>query len=125
MTEDKVGLLFDPSSVFFRVFPCVPWTIAFLSSCILPLMRVAHFIHRYPPAVGGSEAYFARLSEWLAARGDEVVVFTTDADELSAFWDRSARRLPAGVEMRNGVEVRRCPLWHFPVGHRYDNAFIR
>ena len=24
-------------------------------------MRVAHFVQRYPPALGGSEAYFARL----------------------------------------------------------------
>ena len=29
-------------------------------------MHVAHFVHRYPPALGGSEAYFARLSEYLA-----------------------------------------------------------
>ena len=42
-------------------------------------MRVAHFVHRYPPALGGSEAYFARLSRYLAAAGDEVTVFTTNA----------------------------------------------
>src|ERR671936_159495 len=28
-------------------------------------MRVAHFVQRYPPALGGSEAYFARLSRYL------------------------------------------------------------
>src|SRR5439155_1157544 len=33
------------------------------------VMRVAHFVQRYPPALGGSEAYFARLSRYLAAAG--------------------------------------------------------
>ncbi len=32
-------------------------------------LRIAHFVQRYPPALGGSEAYFARLSRYLAARG--------------------------------------------------------
>ncbi len=51
-------------------------------------MHVAHFVHRYPPAVGGSEAYFARLGEYLAACGDAVTVWTTTAVELEAFWQR-------------------------------------
>src|SRR5205807_1272984 len=42
-------------------------------------MRIAHFIQRYPPALGGSESYFARLSRYLAAGGNEVTVFTTTA----------------------------------------------
>ncbi|NBO91875.1 MAG: glycosyltransferase family 1 protein [Planctomycetia bacterium] len=82
-------------------------------------MNVAHFVHRYPPALGGSEAYFARLSEFLVAAGHRVTVFTTTADELSAFWDRSAQQFAPGIENRNGVEVRRLPIWHLPVGHRY------
>ena len=82
-------------------------------------MRVAHFVHRYPPAVGGSEAYFARLSEHLAAQGDRVTVFTTTALDLEAFYDRRARQHSAGRETVGGVEVRRFPLWHLPAGHRY------
>ena len=35
-------------------------------------MRIAHFVPRYPPALGGSEAYFARLSGDLT-RSDSVV----------------------------------------------------
>src|SRR5262249_46342964 len=51
-------------------------------------MHVAHFIHRYPPAIGGAEAYFARLGEYLCVQGDTVTVWTTTAIELEAFWRR-------------------------------------
>jgi glycosyltransferase involved in cell wall biosynthesis len=81
-------------------------------------MRVAHFIHRYPPALGGSEAYFARLSRYLAEQGDQVSVFTSNALDLEAFWDRRGRRLPAGDEVIDGVAVHRYPLRHLPL-HRY------
>jgi glycosyltransferase involved in cell wall biosynthesis len=81
-------------------------------------IRIAHFVQRYPPALGGSEAYFSRLGKYLAARGDRVTVFTTDALDLEAFWSPRARRLPAGVTEEGGVEVRRYPLWHCP-GRRY------
>jgi glycosyltransferase involved in cell wall biosynthesis len=78
------------------------------------IMRVAHFIQRYPPALGGSEAYFARLSRYLVAAGDAVAVFTTAALELEAFWSRRGRCLPPGCNTDNGVEVHRYPLWRWP-----------
>ena len=81
-------------------------------------MRVAHFVQRYPPALGGSEAYFARLSRYLVERGDAVTVFTTNALDLEAFWSRRGRCLPAGVTQEAGVEVRRYPLWRLP-GQRW------
>jgi glycosyltransferase involved in cell wall biosynthesis len=82
-------------------------------------MRVAHFVQRYPPALGGSEAYFARLSRYLAAAGDEVSVFTTTAVDLEAFWLSRGRQLAAGVTREEGVEVRRYdPAWRFR-GRRY------
>src|SRR4051812_504234 len=73
-------------------------------------MRIAHFIQRYPPALGGSEAYFARLSRYCAGRGDAVTVFTSDALALEAFWSPEAERVPAGVAFDGCVEVRRYPL---------------
>ncbi|HXG08407.1 MAG TPA: glycosyltransferase family 4 protein [Gemmataceae bacterium] len=73
-------------------------------------MRIAHFIQRYPPALGGSEAYFARLSRYLAAAGERVTVFTTTALDLEAFWSPRGRCLSAGMSVEDGVEVRRYPL---------------
>ena len=70
-------------------------------------MRVAHFVQRYPPALGGSEAYFARLSEALAAEGEEVTVFTSAAVDLEAFWSRQGKCLAAGRTRENKVQVRR------------------
>ena len=74
-------------------------------------MRVAHFIQRYPPALGGSEAYFARLSRHLAASGDHVSVFTTTAVDLEAFWATRGRCVRPSVAVEEGVEVRRYGLW--------------
>jgi glycosyltransferase involved in cell wall biosynthesis len=77
-------------------------------------MRVAHFVQRYPPALGGSEAYFARLSRYLTTAGHGVSVFTTTALDLPAFWSPRGRRLPPGVACEDGVEVRRySPAWCF------------
>ena len=78
------------------------------------LIRVAHFVQRYPPALGGSEAYFARLSRSLVDCGEAVRVFTTNAIDLEAFWTRRGRSLPGGHSIEDGVEVHRYPLWRFP-----------
>jgi glycosyltransferase involved in cell wall biosynthesis len=81
-------------------------------------MRLAHFIQRYPPALGGSEAYFARLSRYCAAQGDEVKVFTTTALSLEAFWSRTEPCLQPGTETDAGVTIHRYPLWRMP-GRRW------
>lgn len=49
-------------------------------------MHVAHFVHRYPPALGGCETYVARLSRFLAEAGDAVTVWTSTAVELEEMW---------------------------------------
>jgi glycosyltransferase involved in cell wall biosynthesis len=77
-------------------------------------MRVAHFVQRYPPALGGSEAYFARLSRYLAARGHAVTVFTTTALDLEAFWTTRGKCLRPGRAVEDGVRVRRYGLCRLP-----------
>jgi len=48
-------------------------------------MHLAHVIHRYPPARGGAESYFHRLTAAHRNRGDDVTVLTTTALELRDF----------------------------------------
>lgn len=82
-------------------------------------MQIAHFVQRYPPALGGSEAYFARLSHFLASAGDQVTVFTTTAIDLEAFWSKRGRCVAYGVSREDGVEVIRYqPRGRYP-GRRY------
>ena len=49
-------------------------------------MHVAQFVQRYPPALGGSEAYADRLTRYLVGRGDGVAVFTSTAVGLAEMW---------------------------------------
>jgi nucleoside-diphosphate-sugar epimerase len=56
-------------------------------------MNLLHVIQRYYPYVGGSELYFAVLSEYFAARGDAVSVYTTDAFDLEHFWAPGKRTI--------------------------------
>src|SRR5262245_14385799 len=70
-------------------------------------MHVAKFVHRYPPALVGAEAWAARLSRHLVARGHTVTVYTTTALDLTAFTRRDRRELPPGTTVEGGVEVRR------------------
>lgn len=76
-------------------------------------MHVAHFVQRYPPAVGGSEAYFARLGDYLTRHGDTVTVWTTTAVELAAFWKRGAAESPS-VATGGLCRVRRYRPLLFP-----------
>ena len=49
-------------------------------------MHLAHFVPRVPPALGGSEAYFDRLTAFHRAAGDTVTTWATTAIDLEAFW---------------------------------------
>ena len=81
-------------------------------------LRIAHFIHRYPPALGGSEDYFARLSSFLKEQGHEVTVHTTTALDLEAFWQPDRKQVSPGLSLVGGARAHRHRLLHFP-GQRY------
>jgi glycosyltransferase involved in cell wall biosynthesis len=86
-------------------------------------LRIAHFIQRYPPARGGSEAYFARLGKYLVRAGHQVTVFTSAALDLEAFWSKKGRCLTAGTGTEDGIRVRRYGLIRWPA-RRYVLKFL-
>jgi len=73
-----------------------------------------HLIQRYPPALGGAESYFARLSRYLARQDCLVEVHTSNALALEAFWRKSAAHTPAGMSHDGKVIVHRHAIRHFP-----------
>lgn len=76
--------------------------------------NIAIFVHRYPPALGGSESYAKRLAEFHAAHGDRVTVFTTTALELGEFQRRSPKRFFAD-DPNSNPKVRRFRPVTFPL----------
>ena len=78
-------------------------------------MHVAQFVHRYPPALGGAEAWAGRLGRYFVAAGEQVTVWTTTALDLTAFTRRGPRELAAGTTILDGVTVRRfAPSFRWP-----------
>lgn len=80
---------------------------------------IAHYFHRYPPALGGSEAYFKRLVDYQAHQSDHLIVRTTTAIDLEAIWSRGFQETEPGVffEQRrlfSGVELVRHKPKKFP-----------
>ena len=76
-------------------------------------MKILHIVQGYTPAIGGTERLMQRVSENLVARhGDAVTVFTTTAYNCELFWRTDQPRLPAGMEVINGVTVRRFPVFN-------------
>jgi glycosyltransferase involved in cell wall biosynthesis len=59
-------------------------------------MHIAHFVPRYPPAVGGAEAYVERLGRFLVEHGDVVTVWTSTAADLEAMWRPGYREVGDG-----------------------------
>ncbi len=76
-------------------------------------MKILHMVQAYHPAIGGSEWLARNFSERLVSRhSDEVMVFTTNAYKPEAFWRTKGPFMPAGVELINGVTVRRFRVFN-------------
>lgn len=73
-----------------------------------------HVIQRFPPALGGAESYFARLSHYIAQQGEPVHVHTSNALALEAFWLPNAQKLPAGTVRSGNVKIHRHAVRTFP-----------
>jgi glycosyltransferase involved in cell wall biosynthesis len=70
-------------------------------------MNVLFLIHRYPPAVGGSERFVQAIARRLVAEGHQATVYTSNVLEIEGFWLRGRKRLATGIEDDTGVRVRR------------------
>lgn len=76
-------------------------------------MKLLHIVHGYYPSIGGSQWLVQNLSEQLVTcYQDEVTVFTTVAYNTDYFWRTDEPALPTGVEIINGVVVRRFPVFN-------------
>jgi glycosyltransferase involved in cell wall biosynthesis len=64
------------------------------------------------------ERFVSRLSEALAARGDQVEVWTTTAASVRALTEPGGEQFPAGEAEVSGIRVRRFPIRYLP-GQRY------
>ncbi len=84
-------------------------------------MQIAHFIQRYPPALGGSESYFARLTDYLKSHGDTVTVFTSSAIDLEEMWRKpQGKSIHATAEHDGGI--RRYRPLTFPLRRYFLKA---
>jgi glycosyltransferase involved in cell wall biosynthesis len=78
-------------------------------------MNILFLIHRYPPALGGSERYIQEMARRLVRDGHAVTVYTSDQLEIEGFWQRGHPRLPAGLNDDDGVAVHRFPAHVLPL----------
>lgn len=77
-------------------------------------MEILHVVQGYPPAIGGTEGLFHRLSEGLVQQyGDAVTVFTANGYNAEAFYSPRRPLLPPGTETVNGVRVRRFGVFNW------------
>jgi glycosyltransferase involved in cell wall biosynthesis len=81
-------------------------------------LHVAQFVQRYPPALGGSEAYVERLGRHLVGCGDTVTVWTSTAIALEEMWKGSRGGSQSPGTAIPGLSVNRYSPLLFP-GRRY------
>jgi len=70
-------------------------------------MNVLFLIHRYPPALGGSERYIQEIARRLTADGHKATVYTSNVLDVEGLWQRRGQRLAPGTDDDAGVIVRR------------------
>ncbi|HSJ55381.1 MAG TPA: glycosyltransferase, partial [Anaerolineae bacterium] len=78
-------------------------------------MKVLFLIHRYPPAVGGSERYVQEAARRLVQAGHQATVYTSDVLDIEGFWRKGRARAAPGREDDRGVAVHRFRARVLPV----------
>jgi glycosyltransferase involved in cell wall biosynthesis len=87
-------------------------------------MRIAWFIHRYHPCVGGAENYGRAMVRRFVEAGHEVDVLTSNAHDLWYFTNKGRKRVEAPTEsIVDGARVRRFPVKHLPL-QRYFGRLL-
>lgn len=80
-------------------------------------MRVLHVIQRYPPAIGGSEAWCGSICQFLAKKGVITEVATTDRNEVGDFFNLPSpdqQYIKLGkYDYDDAVLVKRYNYWSF------------
>ncbi len=78
-------------------------------------MKVLHIIHRYPPAVGGSEQWCAKICKYLSERRVNSRVSTINLYNIEDFLiqpasEKKYRKL-GRYDYDHGASIERYPLW--------------
>jgi len=74
-------------------------------------MKILIVSHNYFPAVGGAEKKIKEISERLVKSGEEVTVFSSNAQTTEAYIHPEIPLLPSNSESINGVRIRRFPVY--------------
>ncbi len=86
-------------------------------------MRIAWFIHRYHPIVGGAENYGRAMVRRFVEAGHMVDVFTSDAHDLWYFTNKALKRVEGlRVSEVDGATVHRFPVRHLPMQRYFGRA---
>jgi glycogen(starch) synthase len=75
-------------------------------------MHVVFLTPRFYPYPGGYENYILALARRLVATRQTVSVLTTNAFDLEFFWLKERRSLPVGVDLFEGIKIRRLAICH-------------
>ena len=77
-------------------------------------IKVLHVVQNYHPAIGGAELLVKNLSEGLVERGYQTAVLTSNAPSSEAYINSRIKTFSPGIEIINGVVVKRLPIIQFP-----------
>ena len=74
-------------------------------------MKILIVAHNYFPAIGGAEKKIKEISERLVKSGEEVTVFSSNAQTTEAYVNPEIPLLPPNSKLLNGVRVRRFSVY--------------